>query len=449
MLYQGIEDHSAFDNRMLMMPKRGDAGGSGGGGGGGATAVAAASAQPGDARRGHSGARSGAFGTPGNALDAAPDAELDPLVNLYYPMATANPPPAHNDISYGSSMLPFSAASPSSLYDMDFYTSNYSGRSEASRLADERRAGSVAGMQGPAGQRDSFLSYTMPPELCQARTQQVAEQGLLYTASPLYGASATAFGSLNGSAWTGPLDTSLDHDVRRSSLMKSGVPMPNVNTDLKSNSDFVPNPNQHNTNNNNYGYEDAEEDGNDEAEEDADNSDSDHQSHLQRQRRFSSSRTPSSGTIATSFSQGSRKVSDSRLSAQGLAEVLNLESAEEALRRERFILDIFERELQYPLGYKTWVRDTSKEYRTQLLDQLHRRVSQTYPEYDKPVLETIIRRATYYMMQSRLRRERRAKAKVKRDEERRSRGSRGSESGHSSHFELPHYGGPVDPGFLQ
>lgn len=448
MLYQGIEDHSAFDSRMLMMPKRGDAGG----GGSGAAAVRAASAQPGDASRTHSGAHGGAFGTTGGALDAMPDTELDPLVNLYYPMATAVPPPAHNDILYNSSVLSFSAASPSSLYDMDFYTSNYSGRPEAGRLSHEGRAGSVAGAQGPtapAGQRDSFLSYSVPTEHSQMRTQQVAEQGPLYTASPLYGASATAFGSINGSAWAGPLGTNLNREVRRSSsLVMPGVPMPNVNTDLNINTASASNHNPNNTNNN-YEYEDAEEDGNDEAEEDADNSDSDNQPHLQRQRRFSSSRTPSTGAIATSFSQGSKKVSDSRLSAQGLAEVLNLESAEEALRRERFILDIFERELQYPLGYKTWVRDTSKEYRTQLLDQLHRRVSQTYPEYDKPVLETIIRRATYYMMQSRLRRERRAKAKVKRDEERRSRGSRGSENGHGSQFELPHFGGPVDPGFLR
>lgn len=106
-----------------------------------------------------------------------------------------------------------------------------------------------------------------------------------------------------------------------------------------------------------------------------------------------------------------KKVSDSRLSAQGLAQVLRLDSPVEALKRERYILDIFENELHYPLGYKTWVRDTKKEYRTKLIDELHDRVKEKYPEYDHHVLETIIRRATYYMMQSRLRRERRAKAK--------------------------------------
>lgn len=134
---------------------------------------------------------------------------------------------------------------------------------------------------------------------------------------------------------------------------------------------------------------------------------------VKRQRRFSRKMSNSSSPASATTN---KKVSDARLSAQGLAEVLKLDSAEEALKRERFILDIFEKELHYPLGYKTWVRDTNKEYRTQILKQLHERVKTKYPEYDQNVLETIIRRATYYMMQSRLRRERRAKAKAKRDQ---------------------------------
>lgn len=121
-----------------------------------------------------------------------------------------------------------------------------------------------------------------------------------------------------------------------------------------------------------------------------------------------SSAGPSSSSTA---SEQNKRVSDSRLSAQGLAQVLNLNSPEEALKRERYILDIFENDLHYPLGYKTWVRDTSKDYRVKLIQELHDRVKERYPEYDHSVLETIIRRATYYMMQSRLRRERRAKAK--------------------------------------
>ena len=56
-------------------------------------------------------------------------------------------------------------------------------------------------------------------------------------------------------------------------------------------------------------------------------------------------------THSSPSSSESKKISDSRLSAEGLAKVLNLESPEEALKRERFILGIFQNELNYPLGY--------------------------------------------------------------------------------------------------
>lgn len=130
-----------------------------------------------------------------------------------------------------------------------------------------------------------------------------------------------------------------------------------------------------------------------------------------------------SSSTSSSPASGAKKVSDSRLSARGLAQVLNLDSPAEALCREKFILDIFEKELHYPLGYKTWVRGTTKEYRAKILYQLHERVKVKYPEYDEKVLETIIRRATYYMMQSRLRRERRAKAKANKQQQQRGKAS--------------------------
>jgi len=119
-----------------------------------------------------------------------------------------------------------------------------------------------------------------------------------------------------------------------------------------------------------------------------------------------------SHTIA-SITNNLKKVSDSRLSAQGLAQVLHLDSSEEALQREKYILHIFEHELHYPLGYKTWIRDTDKAERIDLINDLYDRVKFRYPDYNPEILETIIRRATYYMMQSRLRRERRAKCKNK------------------------------------
>lgn len=117
---------------------------------------------------------------------------------------------------------------------------------------------------------------------------------------------------------------------------------------------------------------------------------------------------------SSSSDQGKpKKCSDARLSAVGLAKKLNLSSPQEALEREKYILSIFQNELHYPLGYKTWIRDPDKETRKQLIEQLHDIVRVKYPEYDKNILETIIRRATYSMMQSRLRRERRAKTKGK------------------------------------
>lgn len=158
---------------------------------------------------------------------------------------------------------------------------------------------------------------------------------------------------------------------------------------------------------------------------------------IPRQRRYSKPQQttppPSEGSMTSSSTSsspasGAKKVSDSRLSARGLAQVLNLDSPAEALCREKFILDIFEKELHYPLGYKTWVRGTTKEYRAKILYQLHERVKVKYPEYDEKVLETIIRRATYYMMQSRLRRERRAKAKANKQQQQQQRGKASSKT---------------------
>ena len=107
-----------------------------------------------------------------------------------------------------------------------------------------------------------------------------------------------------------------------------------------------------------------------------------------------------------------KKIADSRLSVAALAEVLKVDSLEEALTTERYILDIFENELHYPLGYKTWIRDTPKCERERLINQLYERTKHKYPNYDKSILETIIRRSTYSMMQSRLRKERKKNRKL-------------------------------------
>ena len=111
-------------------------------------------------------------------------------------------------------------------------------------------------------------------------------------------------------------------------------------------------------------------------------------------------------------SKTGKKIADSRLSVAALAEVLKVNSLDEALATERYILDIFENELQYPLGYKTWIRDTPKCERERLINQLYERTKHKYPYYDKSILETIIRRSTYSMMQSRLRKERKRNRKL-------------------------------------
>ena len=111
-----------------------------------------------------------------------------------------------------------------------------------------------------------------------------------------------------------------------------------------------------------------------------------------------------------------KKISDSRLSAEALARVLNLQSADEAREIEKFVLECLSQKCGFPLGYKTWVRDTTKSERDVILGKLYLMIKPRYPQYSIEILEKIIRRATYYMMQSRLRRERRAKAKAQKQE---------------------------------
>lgn len=105
---------------------------------------------------------------------------------------------------------------------------------------------------------------------------------------------------------------------------------------------------------------------------------------------------------------------DSRLSLQRLGEILKTSSSDETMRIEKFILNIFEKDLGFPLGYKTWIRDTNENHRKYLLDEVYKRVNPTYPELTKSLLETVIKRATYSMMQGRLRKERRALTKANR-----------------------------------
>ncbi|KAH3677573.1 hypothetical protein WICPIJ_008961, partial [Wickerhamomyces pijperi] len=61
---------------------------------------------------------------------------------------------------------------------------------------------------------------------------------------------------------------------------------------------------------------------------------------------------------------------------------------------------------------KTWIRDTPSEERNILIDKLWKLVEMKHQYgYSKETLAIVIRRASYYLMQGRLRRERRLEKK--------------------------------------
>jgi hypothetical protein len=124
--------------------------------------------------------------------------------------------------------------------------------------------------------------------------------------------------------------------------------------------------------------------------------------------------SPNPKKRSNSLGVKSRSSLDSRLSIVRLGEILKTSSQEETMKVEKFILDVFSKELNFPLGYKTWIRDTSEEFREQLLDQLFERVNPKYPSLTRQLLETVVKRATYSKMQGRLRKERRAANKMSR-----------------------------------
>ncbi|KAG7882680.1 hypothetical protein KL938_003103 [Ogataea parapolymorpha] len=108
-----------------------------------------------------------------------------------------------------------------------------------------------------------------------------------------------------------------------------------------------------------------------------------------------------------------KKISDSRLSLSQLSHVLQLPNdIQETAKREKQILNIFKKDLNFPLGEKTWIRDTPAEERQALIERLWKLVEMKYQYgYSKETLAIVIRRASYYLMQGRLRRERRLEKK--------------------------------------
>ncbi|ODV96187.1 hypothetical protein PACTADRAFT_33366 [Pachysolen tannophilus NRRL Y-2460] len=110
-----------------------------------------------------------------------------------------------------------------------------------------------------------------------------------------------------------------------------------------------------------------------------------------------------------------RRHSDSRLSLAELTSFLKLgDDLKETATREKNILTVLKDELGFELGLKTWIRDTSLAKRVQLIENLTEIVENRYHYgYDKKIIEVIVRRASYYTMQGRLRRERRIEQKGK------------------------------------
>lgn len=129
------------------------------------------------------------------------------------------------------------------------------------------------------------------------------------------------------------------------------------------------------------------------------------------QHRQAQSSTPSTSPSPSSSTAKSRAALDSRLSLVRLGQVLKTSSLEETIAVEKCILDIFSNDLGFPLGKRTWIRDTTEQYRHGMIDALQERVCPMYPTMTKDLLETVVKRATYAMMQGRLRKERRAATK--------------------------------------
>ncbi|CAI5757170.1 unnamed protein product [Candida verbasci] len=103
----------------------------------------------------------------------------------------------------------------------------------------------------------------------------------------------------------------------------------------------------------------------------------------------------------------------SRLNIYELSEILELNMYDISLTKfiESNILEIFGNYCNFNLGYQTWIRDTDKGQRRDLINKLFTYSEYFYPELDKFKLEVIIRRGSYSIMQTRLRRERRLKSK--------------------------------------
>ena len=115
------------------------------------------------------------------------------------------------------------------------------------------------------------------------------------------------------------------------------------------------------------------------------------------------------GSSSTSLTEAKNDRYYSRLNIYELSKILDLDQYDIELTKfiEGVILEIFGNYCDFKLGLQTWIRDTDKKKRKLLIEELYSYTSVFYPEIDPFKLEVVVRRGSYSMMQTRLRRERR------------------------------------------
>ncbi|KAK9450027.1 uncharacterized protein V1518DRAFT_415339 [Limtongia smithiae] len=107
-------------------------------------------------------------------------------------------------------------------------------------------------------------------------------------------------------------------------------------------------------------------------------------------------------------SRAPRKQSESRIPLPDLHARMGLaHDPDEARAREQHILGILKSQ-GFPLGERTWIRDTEEKERRVMIEEIYKLTHSLYG-YDRPLLEVIVRRGAYHYMQGRLRRIRRSK----------------------------------------
>lgn len=136
----------------------------------------------------------------------------------------------------------------------------------------------------------------------------------------------------------------------------------------------------------------------------------------------------SAGTVAAAaVIKSLRKQSESRISLPELYLRMGLaHDHDEARIREQRILTILKQQ-GFKLGEKTWIRDTTGQVRKSIIDEIYRQTFADYG-YSKEMLELIVRRGSYYLMQARLRRIRRSKKAQQANQARQARAMNGSQA---------------------